>query len=78
LAGRLDDAVQVHKELLRIYGGHALSHYALGQIYEEMRRPADAQRSYEVFLDMWSQADDGLPQVEDARTRLAALRQATQ
>jgi tetratricopeptide (TPR) repeat protein len=74
MAGRLDEAVKIHKELLKIYGGHALSHYALGQIYEEMNRPADAEREYTIFLDMWSEADEGLPQLVDARDRLKALR----
>jgi tetratricopeptide (TPR) repeat protein len=71
--GRLDGAVEVHKELLRIYGGHALSHYELGQIYEEMKRPADAKKEYAKFLEMWSGADEGLPQLVDARKRLAAI-----
>jgi tetratricopeptide (TPR) repeat protein len=71
--GRLDEAAKVHKEMLRIYGGHALSHYALGTIYEEMKRPADAKKEYAKFLEMWSEADEGLPQLVDARKRLAAL-----
>jgi len=60
-------------EMLRIYGGHALSHYELGQIYEEMKRPSDAKKEYAKFLKMWSEADEGLPQLVDARKRLAAL-----
>lgn len=50
LAGRLGEAAQVHEDLLRLYGGHALSHYELGRIYEEMKRPLDARREYERFL----------------------------
>ncbi|HVO76349.1 MAG TPA: protein kinase [Candidatus Bathyarchaeia archaeon] len=71
--GRLDEAAKVHKEMLRIYGGHALSHYELGTIYEEMKRPAGAKKEYTKFLEMWSEADKGLPQLVDARKRLAAL-----
>ncbi len=71
--GRLDKAAEVHEEMLRIYGGHALSHYELGQIYEEIKRPADAKREYARFLEMWSEADDGLPQLVDARKRFTAL-----
>lgn len=73
IAGRLEEAAAVHQELLLVYGGHALSHYALGQIYEEMNRPADATREFTRFLEMWSEADEGLPQLVDARKRLAAL-----
>ena len=73
MAGRLEDAAKVHKEMLRIYGGHALSHYELGTIYEEMKRPADAKREYTKFLEIWSEADRDLPQLVDAQKRLAAL-----
>ncbi|MDH3198792.1 MAG: hypothetical protein OEO21_11190, partial [Candidatus Krumholzibacteria bacterium] len=75
MANRLEDAAEVHREMVRLYGGHALSHYDLGSIYEEMGRPADAAQAYTTFLDAWARADDGLPQVEDAKDRLAALRQ---
>jgi tetratricopeptide (TPR) repeat protein len=73
MQGRLDEAAAVHKEMLRIYGGHALSHYELGRIYEEMKRPAEAKKEYAKFLEMWSEADEDLPPLIDARKRLAAL-----
>jgi hypothetical protein len=38
-----------------------------------MGRPADAKGEFRRFLDMWSEADEGLPQLVDARERLAAL-----
>ena len=75
MAGQLDEAAREHLALLKIYGGHALSHYDLGQIYEEMGRPAEAEAEFTKFLEMWSEADEGLPQVEDAQRRLAALGQ---
>jgi tetratricopeptide (TPR) repeat protein/predicted Ser/Thr protein kinase len=73
LAGRLEDAAAVHKELLRVYGGHAVSHYQLGSIYEEMGRSRDAKQEFTRFLEMWDKADEGLPQLVDARSRLAEL-----
>ena len=73
MAGRLDEAANTHKELLRVYGGHAQSHYELGKIYQQRGRPADAEEEFSKFLEMWSDADEGLPQIDDARTRLAVL-----
>jgi tetratricopeptide (TPR) repeat protein len=74
MAGRPEEAADVLEELLRIYGSHAVAHYELGQVYEEMGRASEAEREYTAFLDAWSQADAGLPQVADARARLDALR----
>ncbi len=71
--GQLEKAAAVHKEVLRLFGGHALSHYELGRIYEEMKRPAEAKKEYAKFLEMWSEADEDLPPLIDARKRLAAL-----
>jgi tetratricopeptide (TPR) repeat protein len=71
--GNLADAIAVHRDILSKYQGHALSHYALGKLYEKMNRLDDAAREYAVFLEMWSEADEGLPQVEDAESRLAVL-----
>ena len=61
------------KEQVRIYGGHALGYYKLAQLYEETNRPDEAASEYERFLQLWSEADEGLPELSDARTRLAAL-----
>jgi len=77
IAGRLAEAVAVHEDLLRVYRGHALSHYQLGLLYEEMDRPDDAAREYRRFLDRWANADEDLPQLADARERLSALASRT-
>jgi tetratricopeptide (TPR) repeat protein/TolB-like protein len=73
LTGEFSEAAAIHNEILRIYGGHALSHYELGLIYLEMERPLVAKQAFAKFLEMWSKADEGLPQLVDARQKLAAL-----
>ncbi len=77
MAGHLDEAAKVHEEMLRIFRGHTLSHYDLGQIYEEMGRTEDAISEYTLFLNAWKDADEGLPQVEDAKARLAKLKEVS-
>ncbi len=72
-AGRFDRALAELQELARIYKGHALAHYELGTLYEQMKRPRDARREYERFLAMWEKADADAPHVAEARARLAAL-----
>jgi len=59
----------------RIFGGnlYALSFYRLGLIAEKQGDTAGARRNYERFLEIWKDADPGLPEPGDARRRLAAL-----
>jgi len=71
--GRIDEAVSAYKDLLIIFGGHAMSHYELGQVYEQMGRTAEAKQEYSRFLEMCAQADKGWAPVEDAKKRLARL-----
>ena len=65
------------EQALRRCTGYAEAHYELGRCYEQLGRVDAAASEYEIFLEMWSQADEGLPLLEDARKRLAAL-QTTQ
>ena len=60
----------------RIYNGHiyARAFYMLGRIYEEQGDTAKAIEHYEKFLELWKDADPGLPEVDDARSRLSKIR----
>ena len=62
------------RELLRIYAGHVRAHYELARTYDMMGRSDDARTEYTAFLDAWSEADDGLSELQDARMRLRALK----
>jgi serine/threonine protein kinase len=52
---------------------YAKSFYMLGKIYDEQGNSLKAKEHYEKFLDLWKDADPGMPEVEDAKKKLAAI-----
>jgi serine/threonine protein kinase/Tfp pilus assembly protein PilF len=81
-AGDLDSAIEEYERAgtlipSRLFAGdiYAQSFYRLGTIYEQKGMKEKAEEKYEKFLDLWKNADSGLPEVEDAQKRLAALRE---
>jgi tetratricopeptide (TPR) repeat protein len=79
--GKLDKAIEKYQEFLKTdvlgYEGEELwilSHYQLGLLYERKGDLAEAAKYYERFLEIWKDADPGIPEVDDARKRLAGLK----
>jgi tetratricopeptide (TPR) repeat protein len=52
---------------------YAKSFYMLGKIFEDLGNKRKAMGNYEKFLDLWKNADPGLPEIDATRTRIAAL-----
>jgi tetratricopeptide (TPR) repeat protein len=79
-SGNLDKAREQYEKITqlttgRLYYGdiYARSFYMLGKIAEEQGDKLRARENYRHFLDLWKDSDRGLPEVEDARKRLASL-----
>jgi serine/threonine protein kinase/tetratricopeptide (TPR) repeat protein len=49
-------------------------YYRLAKLYEQKDWIEKAIEHYEKFLDLWRDSDPGLPEVEDAKERLAGLK----
>ena len=49
------------------------AYYLLGLAYERSGWNKKAIEQYEEFLEIWKDADPGIPEVEDAKERLEKL-----
>ena len=81
-AGEMDKARETYNRinsstLGRLWWGdiYAKSFYMLGKIYEQQGDTVKAIEHYEKFLDLWKDADPDIVEVEDARKRLAGLKE---
>jgi tetratricopeptide (TPR) repeat protein/predicted Ser/Thr protein kinase len=79
-AGNLGKAIDVYRQLLTFDPASQdrriripVYHYRLGRLYEEKGEREKAAEQYRVFLDLWKDADVGLPELADAKKRLAGL-----
>jgi len=79
--GRLDEAVAELEKALSRYDDDRIwttmavkAYYLLGLAYEKSGWNKKAIEKYEEFLDIWKNADPGIPEVQDARERLKKLR----
>jgi len=79
-SGELDKARQEYEKITlltigRLYNGdlYAKAFYMLGKIAEKQGDKPRARENYRKFLDLWKDADPGLPEVEDARKGLAGI-----
>nr|NIN92522.1 tetratricopeptide repeat protein [bacterium] len=80
-SGDLEKAEEQYKKIISLTSGrlgygniYAKSFYMLGKIYEQKGWKGKAIEHYDRFLELWKDADPGIPEFEDAKKRLAGLK----
>jgi tetratricopeptide (TPR) repeat protein len=80
-SGELDKGSKEYEKITLLTTGrhyygdiYAKAFYMLGKIAEQQGDKARAVTNYRKFLDLWKDADPGLPEVEDARKQMAGLK----
>ena len=52
-----------------------MAHYRLGKLYEKKGNNEQALKYYQDFLNIWKDADEDLPELIDAKSRLLKLKE---
>jgi tetratricopeptide (TPR) repeat protein len=80
LNGELDKAIAEYEGLITFDPKskdrrliHPKYHYRLAKLYEEKSLKEKAIGEFEKFLELWKDADKDLPELVDAKNRLAKL-----
>jgi len=82
-SGNGPKAIETYNRIIALTTGrlqwgdiYARSYYWLGKIHQRSGNNVEATAHYERFLQLWKNADGGLPEVADAQEQLKALRKA--
>jgi len=69
-AGRVDEAIAEYERALRLFPGIARARFHLAQAYWKKGSKDAARAQYRQFLELWKHADEDLPELAEARSRV--------
>jgi len=78
--GKLDEAIAEYEQMTTFQPNgrdrrliHPRYHHRLAKLYEEKGKSRKAKEQYKRFLEIWKEADQNLPELVDAKSRLTKL-----
>ena len=71
--GRLEEAIAEYRRVLSSLLSEPIVHFHLAQAYERKGLRQQSKAEYQSFLNIWSQADERLPELIAAKASLRTL-----
>jgi tetratricopeptide (TPR) repeat protein len=68
--GRFDEAIAEYERVLQLNPNYPLARFHLGQAFERKGLSEKAAENYKLFLQIWNQADENIPELNDAQNFL--------
>jgi len=68
--GEYQKAIDLCNEFFKYNKNHALAHLLLAQIYDKQEKKDLAISEYKNFLNIWNEADEGLPELDLAKNAI--------
>lgn len=68
--GRFDEAIAEYERVLRLNPNYPLARFHLAQAFERKGMSDKAAENYKLFLQIWNQADEDIPELNHAQNFL--------
>jgi len=72
-AGNFSEAIQQYKAALEFNPNNAQTTFGIAGTYEKAGEQVKAKQAYKRALEIWSEADEGLTEIDIAREKIAKL-----
>jgi len=73
-SGQMQKAAEQYNLALAFNPNNALASFAIARTFEELGKLAEAREAYEKVAEIWSQADDGIRELNIARQKISKFK----
>jgi len=73
-AGKFPEAIQAYDSALEFNPNYAWAVFGMANLREQLGEFSEAKQAYKRVLEIWSEADEGIAEIEIARDKISKLR----
>ena len=73
-AGKLSEAIQQYDAALEFNPNYAWAVFGIANLHEKLGEFLEAKKAYKRVLEIWSEADEGIAEIDNARDKISKLR----